>query len=878
MELSLVLRPRSQQIPGLAPAGILRDQQAEKRRALGRATADTLSDASVINPTRKLDWVNLPRGAATPLYSSIAAVTKLLVVPKAKVTAPAPAASRKARIAALARWHRGSTTINADIAAAVVAPGMREGTRFVRRGEFDLLGGTYRNYTTCDLLAKVRQVQSKELKWTELDKLYEDGSIRVPPSAIRKVLYPKGSADEKIKQLVDKGLPTLGAPRAMLTKEQENFGLGLALELAIQHKPISPSELMRWAAVLATKNGTRTDPQDQRAWHDGFVSRARIEHGIDLLKVDPQQVSRQRAAVMVSGMRNFAGMIGALLDEEPLLKAEGLIATGNWDEMKWDLNKILTEGQSLVPAGMEPRWEVPGERAEQMTLLAGYMGYRPSAIDDRPRSLADVRARIADGTLESFGEVAGYPKIPPGYWDGPDFCVLVGLLVFKGKTGADPAWLNFVQDKSRLMVCTTESGHINTQLKYEWYHKCKELYFCPFGKRPTIPNADSHASNESVEMSAEMELEDDSHLVAPPGHSSHITQQLDQSGGPIKHTKSIATNLVRHGYRIGGALQKARIAQEVELAMTLGFTPATCSSATTHVGWGEDAHGNLTYDPLSKPHIVARLFDDESASGVDIPTAVTAATTAPAVPRGPMSPPLTAGAAALAAFRSGAMDGEAGIAAGREAAQAVLGRGSGPKDGWANEEDMEDEVIPVEGSRARRNALPNGRIVGQQQFRDQKAANRLSVTEAAATEELRVFKSRRMSERILNENTVAEGKIASGSALTQGQMVAFIRARTDKPVSLKGDGLVTEFERLHDKPIVIRIGLEPDAYADWLFRVQTEEAAKKMAKETGTLALMPPATPEAEPAPVAAPVLLLQEPTVGVEESCDARPKRARRH
>ena len=41
--------------------------------------------------------------------------------------------------------------------------------------------------------------------------------------------------------------------------------------------------------------------------------------------------------------------------------------------MKMDLNKLLTDGTSLVPAGMVPRWEVDGERCEQMTVLLGYM-------------------------------------------------------------------------------------------------------------------------------------------------------------------------------------------------------------------------------------------------------------------------------------------------------------------------------------------------------------------------------------------------------------------------------------------------------------------------------------------------------------------------
>eukprot|EP00966_Prymnesium_polylepis_P230026 5322671-Prymnesium_polylepis.1 len=123
---------------------------------------------------------------------------------------------------------------------------------------------------------------------------------------------------------------------------------------------------------------------------------------------------------------------------------------------------------------MVARWEVDGERCEQITLLAGYMGYRREELESSGRDLAgklvslkQVRERIASGAMDSFGEVAGYPKLPPGFWDGEDFCVLVGLLIFKGKAGADPAWLNLVQDKARLTVATTEPGYINTQLKYE---------------------------------------------------------------------------------------------------------------------------------------------------------------------------------------------------------------------------------------------------------------------------------------------------------------------------------------------------------------------------------------------------------------------------
>eukprot|EP00966_Prymnesium_polylepis_P176115 4076463-Prymnesium_polylepis.1 len=89
-----------------------------------------------------------------------------------------------------------------------------------------------------------------------------------------------------------------------------------------------------------------------------------------------------------------------------------------------DLNKMLTEGTSLVPAGMAPLWEVDGERCEQMTLLIGYMGFRSAEHNRLKRyvSLREVRAAIKAGKLPAYGEVAGYPKLPPGFWDDEDFC------------------------------------------------------------------------------------------------------------------------------------------------------------------------------------------------------------------------------------------------------------------------------------------------------------------------------------------------------------------------------------------------------------------------------------------------------------------------
>jgi hypothetical protein len=653
----------------------------------------------------------------------------------------------------------------------------------------------------------------------------------------------------------------------VLTREQENFALALTVELATQRKPMSADELMRWCAVTAEMNGTRTDAKDLRKWYALFVKRAKRETGIDIQEVETQQLSKQRAGVSYTGMATFQNMVGGLLREVPLLADQGLIATGDWDELKLDLNALLTSDSSLVPAGCEPRWEVEGERSEQITLLAGFVGHRSKEFNRSGKytSLSEVRAAIKAGLLESFGEVAGYPKLPPGFWDGEDFCILIGLLIFKGKAGADPAWLNLVQDKTRLMVATTESGYINTSLKYQWYKRCKELDFCPFGKRPTIPQCDSHASNESVDMSAEMELEDDAHLVAPPGHSTHLTAQLDQTGGPNQNFKDKAGDMIKHGYRIGGKLSKTRIAQQVELAITLSFTPAVCSHSSRRVGWGQDATGKLTYSPLSMPHIASQLVDDWEGDENDAPpnalpppprptTVLPPTPTTTALVAAPVA--LTRSAepsAALVRFRAGEMDGEQGIAAGREAALAVLGRGSGPKDGWANEEDM-DEVMEEEGSAARRRALPNGQLLGHKEFREGRNSQTQSAANKEAVEKLQQFKKRRLNERVLEENKEAESQLATKGAIsTQTLMQSFVRARTNEPMTATGDVLKLRVTALKNKPIVIPLGMEPDGYTEWKQAEVAAAAAKKAAKARAAAeaAAVEAAAVQALPAPTA---------------------------
>ena len=199
-----------------------------------------------------------------------------------------------------------------------------------------------------------------------------------------------------------------------------------------------------------------------------------------------------------------------------------------------------------------------------------------------------------------------------------------------------------------------------------------------------------------------------------------------------------------------------------------------------------------------------------STTATTTTTTTTARTTTATLPPALVSPPTKS--AALAAFRAGAMDGEAGREAGRVAANAVLGRSAKAGDGWDNEEDMQDGTIDEAGSRARRNALPNGRCVSSREFRATKEAQGTSATDAAAALKLKGFKTRRLALRVLEENTLAETRLAAGDKLSQALTVAYIRARTDKPVGLKGEeALLRGLEAVRGKPLAIRTGMEPDS-------------------------------------------------------------------
>eukprot|EP00966_Prymnesium_polylepis_P207099 4797050-Prymnesium_polylepis.1 len=155
--LSLELRPRRALPAGLAPAGPLRDQQAEKRRALANAMNKTLAAAN--KPDGRV-FTSATRGEATTRYKELADASQLKVTTMTPKDLVASASARKARLAAAARWQKARKAVGivapAPTPATILLPSQTsavpEGTRLVRRGEFEGLKAGYRGYSSSELL------------------------------------------------------------------------------------------------------------------------------------------------------------------------------------------------------------------------------------------------------------------------------------------------------------------------------------------------------------------------------------------------------------------------------------------------------------------------------------------------------------------------------------------------------------------------------------------------------------------------------------------------------------------------------------------------------------------------------------------------------
>jgi hypothetical protein len=382
MELSVTLRKRLPASPGKVVTPKPRSKAAEMRRARAKECS------TLVTPhpsTKTYAMTSATRGEATAAFAEIKGRPVLKVTPKPPPVSVESLATRCARKAALARWHP-STNGTAPVPysnglvgeAARLVPDATE-VRFWRRGESKIITGSYRQASASEILDVIDQIQSKQLKWTELALLYKSGQVRVSDGTVRGYLYGKEAAG-KLAALRDKGeFEKMGSPRQVsncqassslppflspfrshpltpplssshpstlcsqvLTEAQENFGMALVIEMALRRRPLSESELCRWASATAARNGTRTGPApDMRKWYIYAKGRILREFGINIEEVATQQLSKARAGVLLSGVRAWEATICQLLIDKPALAAEGLKAHGNSDEMKLDLYEVL---------------------------------------------------------------------------------------------------------------------------------------------------------------------------------------------------------------------------------------------------------------------------------------------------------------------------------------------------------------------------------------------------------------------------------------------------------------------------------------------------------------------------------------------------------
>lgn len=141
----------------------------------------------------------------------------LEVVPKPPAAAPDSLATRTARKAAMARWHPRSNSTETDSTnglsseAARLMPSADE-IRNWRRGESEVQVGSYRQYSAAEMLEWVDRMLLKEMKWTELQKLYDEGRTPVPPAQIKRYIYGASAQQKLAKLRATMEFEKLGAP------------------------------------------------------------------------------------------------------------------------------------------------------------------------------------------------------------------------------------------------------------------------------------------------------------------------------------------------------------------------------------------------------------------------------------------------------------------------------------------------------------------------------------------------------------------------------------------------------------------------------------------------------------------------------------------
>ena len=121
--------------------------------------------------------------------------------------------------AALARWHSSTSSSESRVQSgrargepAALFP-VNEEMRHWRRGESASIHGTYRQASVDEMLDIIEKIEQKQIKWTEVDKLYAEGKSRVSGGTLRTYFYGKGAAEKRAMLKEKHEFAQLGAPR-----------------------------------------------------------------------------------------------------------------------------------------------------------------------------------------------------------------------------------------------------------------------------------------------------------------------------------------------------------------------------------------------------------------------------------------------------------------------------------------------------------------------------------------------------------------------------------------------------------------------------------------------------------------------------------------
>eukprot|EP01050_Picozoa_sp_SAG11_P016883 SAG11_NODE_2360_length_3462_cov_2.125186_2_plen_736_part_00 len=440
--------------------------------------------------------------------------------------------------------------------------------------------GKRQHYTLAELKFGCYLRSTCRVKEAEYKELYKLNKVRVPISSINRYLYGErrkgGDADEwKVvpgswKTL--KHLSHLGKPGdTIISRNEEKFMMAAVTLAFLRNRPFTTNDIKAWALRVAVQKGLRSNHDDLKSWCDGFYARAERD-GYPLMTMETQQRSQARTNISIAEFKGFIKLINDFLLVKPCVRMQGLKATGNWDEWRLDLNKVLqghvvapngaccrptppaaptshrpaptrsnphrhrtvphrpapaapsshrpapsrtvphrpapsrTRRTDIAPSRTEPishqlgsdaRYIVLGEQCPHITVLSGFVGYKKKTTSEKKylddftaaskRCLNCLTDEAMDAWIEDVGGIGGFPLIPADFWDDDEFYVLPSLVIFQGETGADPAWMQLVENKNKTVVCCTSTGYINGHFKHLWYKHCKAQPSCPYGKRPLIP-------------------------------------------------------------------------------------------------------------------------------------------------------------------------------------------------------------------------------------------------------------------------------------------------------------------------------------------------------------------------------------------------------